>query len=162
MLSSNTLAGNALADSAFSKATGISTLTNPAVADTAGANDGVSNSNGTLEFTLNTNAQAAGIINTVAAQFNATTGSTTGTNAIKLTVQEGFTNALTVKLGDTVGNDSINAGATTAAITVSGAANTFDFDVFVGGLNSSDKLSIKADNGQLTCLVCLVSKPSTY
>lgn len=149
LLFSDNLAGaNVIADAAFKNVTGVTTVTaTSGVALTAGANDGNSNNAGTIEATLNTNAQAAGIT-TVAAQFNATTGATTGTNALRVTVQEGFTNALTFKLGDTGGNDAINAGATTATVTVSGAASTFNAgDTLVGGSNASDKLSIRADNG---------------
>jgi Ca2+-binding RTX toxin-like protein len=142
---SNTLASNALTDASFTNITGIQTITAANSAVTATVNDGANNTAGSLEMTLNGKAQAAGIT-TVSAQYNATTGATTGTNPIIATVQELFTNALTFNIGNTSGLDNVNAGATTATITVKGNAAAFNAaDTLVGGSNSSDKLSIVAD-----------------
>jgi len=143
------VAASALTDASFTNVTGVQTITAAAVIANVSA-DGINNTAGTLSMTLNTKAQAAGVT-TVAAQYNATTGATTGTNAIVATVQEGFTNALTFKLGDVGGADNINAGATTATITVTGNDGTFNAaDTIVGGSGAADKLVITANGGTAT------------
>ncbi len=131
----------ALTDASFKNVTNIQTIT---------ADNVIDNATGVLSMTLGANALASGVA-TVSAQYNATTGVITGTNAIVATVQEAFTGPLTFKLGDTAGLDNITASSSVAALTIQGAANTFTAgDTIIGGSSNADTLIISATSTDQT------------
>lgn len=111
-------ANSTVVDSAFRNVTNIENLT-------------VTN-NQDLVVTMNANASASGI-----AQITGTGGND------NITIQSGFTNAVTVALG--TGNDTVSAGGSNASVTVSATASNIDAnDALTGGALSGDVIRLTA------------------
>ena len=98
----------------------------------------ISYGNNTMTLTLGSESDDAGIATV-----------TDGTGAASITLAAGRTNALTVALS--TGNDTVNASASSAALTVTAAEASIDGnDTITGGAGSSDTLTITGGGAGLT------------